>query len=85
MTVRTSEVPGVGLRLSFEPVAPDPTLEVLRIEEARALLTHLRASVSPEGRGKTRLCLVLASTEAGKDTPGSRTKSAPQAHNSTNC
>jgi len=68
-TVRTSELPGVGLRLSFEPVAPDPTLEVLRIEEARALLGHLHASVSPKEKGKSRLRLVLASTSTGEAVP----------------
>jgi len=68
-TVRTSELPGVGLRLSFEPVAPDPTLEVLRIEEARALLGHLHASVSPKEKGKSRLRLVLTSTGESEGTP----------------
>ncbi len=68
-TVRTSELPGVGLRLSFEPVAPDPMLEVLPVEHARALLGHLHTAVSPKQKGKSRLRLVLASTGESEGTP----------------
>jgi len=68
-TVRTSELPGVGLRLSFEPVAPDPTLEVLPVEHARALLGHLHTAVSPKQKGKSRLRLLRASTGAGEGVP----------------
>ncbi|WP_309887931.1 hypothetical protein [Archangium sp.] len=68
-TVRTSELTNGAVRLSFEPVAPDPTLEVLRLGEARALLTHLHASVSPKEKGKSRLRLLLASTGTGDEVP----------------
>jgi len=47
-TVSTSELRDGALRLSFEPVAPDPTLEVLPVEHARALLADLHTSVSPK-------------------------------------
>ncbi|WP_309887876.1 AHH domain-containing protein [Archangium sp.] len=60
---------GGALRLSFEPVAPDPTLEVLRLEEARALLATLHTFVSPPRKGKSRLRLVLTSTSESEDTP----------------
>jgi hypothetical protein len=60
--VETSPVPGGGLRLTFEPVAPDPEWERLRLEEARAVLAALRESLPP--REKSRPRLVLASAGA---------------------
>ncbi|WP_309889866.1 AHH domain-containing protein [Archangium sp.] len=68
-TVRTSELRDGALRLTFEPVAPDPALELLRLEEARALLTHLHASAAPRGKGKSRLRLMRASTGTGQAEP----------------
>jgi hypothetical protein len=61
--VRTSALPGGALRLVFEPVAPDPVLERLRVEEARAVLAAFHASF-PRGEGR-RLRLVRTSTEPG--------------------
>jgi hypothetical protein len=66
-TVRTSELPGGRLRLSFEPVAPVPALERLHLDEARAVLTDLHTSLLP--RGKSRLRLVRASTSPGEERP----------------
>jgi hypothetical protein len=66
-TVRTSELPGGGLRLSFEPVAPDPVQEVLRVEEARAVLSLLHESLPR--KEKSRLRLVRASTSTGEQRP----------------
>jgi hypothetical protein len=66
-TVKTSELPGGRLRLSFEPVAPHPTLERLRVEEARAVLTDLHASLLP--REESRLRLVRVSTGAAEGLP----------------
>ena len=66
-TVRTSELPGGRLRLSFEPVAPVPALERLHVEEARAVLTDLHASLLP--REKSRLRLVRVSTGAAEGLP----------------
>ena len=68
-TVSTSELRDGALRLSFEPVAPDPTLEVLPVEHARALLADLHTSVSPKQKGKSRLRLVLTSTGESEGTP----------------
>ena len=65
--VRTSPLPGGGLRLAFGPVAPDPALEQLRVEQARAVLASLHESLRPKKR--TRLRLVLASTAAGEEVP----------------
>jgi hypothetical protein len=65
--VRTSPLPGGGLRLTFEPVAPDPALERLRVEEARAVLASVHEALRPKKR--TRLRLVLASTAAGEEVP----------------
>ncbi|PTL84488.1 AHH domain-containing protein [Vitiosangium sp. GDMCC 1.1324] len=62
--VRTSALPGGSLRLSFEPVASDPNLERLRVEEARAVLAMLYESLPP--REKSQLQLVLASTGTGQ-------------------
>ncbi|HEX8441052.1 AHH domain-containing protein [Archangium sp.] len=58
---------GDRLRLSFEPVAPDPALESLRLEEVRAVLAALHESLPP--REKSRLRLVLASTGQGAGSP----------------
>lgn len=65
--VRTSPLPGGGLRLAFEPVAPDPALERLRVEEARAVLASVHESLRPKKRSQLRL--VLASTAAGEEVP----------------
>ncbi|MCY1083522.1 AHH domain-containing protein [Archangium sp. miwbw1] len=66
--MRTSPLPGGGLRLSFEPVAPDPALERLRVEQARAVLADVHAS--PLLKDGARLQLVLASTAPGGALPG---------------
>jgi hypothetical protein len=66
-TVRTRELPEGGLRLSFEPVALNPALEVLRVEEARAMLASLYASLPPSEQ--SRLRLILASTGTGAEMP----------------
>jgi hypothetical protein len=66
-TVRTSALPGGGLRLSFEPVLPHPALEVLHVEEARAVLSLLHESVPRQE--KSRLRLVRASTSTGEERP----------------
>jgi HNH/ENDO VII superfamily nuclease len=59
--VEVRELPGDRLRLVFEPVAPVPALERVRVEEARAVLADFHASFRrEEGR---RLRLVRASTE----------------------
>jgi hypothetical protein len=63
--VRTEALPGGRLRLSFEPVAPDPALEQVRIEEARAVLAALYKSLPP--REKSRLRLVLSSAGTSQD------------------
>ncbi len=68
-TVRTSELRDGAVRLSFEPLAPDPTLEVLRLGEARALLADLHTSVSTKQKRKSRLRLVLTSTGESEGTP----------------
>ncbi|PTL84576.1 AHH domain-containing protein [Vitiosangium sp. GDMCC 1.1324] len=61
-TVGVSELPGGALRLSFEPVAPDPGLEQLRVEEARALLRAFLESI-PREEGR-RFRVVRTSTRA---------------------
>jgi len=66
-TVKTSVLPGGGLRLSFEPVAPPPVLEVLRVEEARAVLSLLHESLPR--KEKSRLRLVRVSTGTGDERP----------------
>ncbi len=59
--VAVSELPGGGLRLVFEPVAPELVLEQVRVEEARAVLAAFHASFArEEGR---RLRLMRTSTE----------------------
>ena len=58
--VRVRELPGEQLKLFFEPLAPDPALEVLELEQARGVLAAFHESFPPE-RG-SRLRLVLAST-----------------------
>jgi len=65
--VRTSPLPGGGLRLTFEPVAPDPALERLRVDDARAVLASVHDALRPKKR--TQLRLVLASTAAGEEVP----------------
>jgi hypothetical protein len=57
---RTSVLPGGALRLAFEPVAPDLSLERMRVEEARAVLAVFHASL-PREEGR-RFRLVRAST-----------------------
>ncbi|MGZ3458467.1 MAG: AHH domain-containing protein [Archangium sp.] len=63
--VKLDELPGGRLKLSFKPVAPDPALEVLRREEARAALAAFQESFHLMERHRLRL--VLASTGAGND------------------
>ncbi|HYO57046.1 AHH domain-containing protein [Archangium sp.] len=58
--VRTSALPGGALKLHFEPVAPDPALERLRVEEARAVLAAFHESF-PRKEGR-QLRLVRTST-----------------------
>jgi hypothetical protein len=65
--VHIEELPGDRLRLTFEPLAPDPSLEYLRREEARAVLALLHDSLPP--REKSRLRLVLASTGQSEGMP----------------
>ncbi|MFL5358536.1 AHH domain-containing protein [Archangium sp.] len=61
-TVKVRELSGDALRLVFEPVAPDPALEQLRVEEARAVLAAFDAAFPrEEGRG-VRLVRALAET-----------------------
>ncbi|HYO68987.1 MAG TPA: AHH domain-containing protein [Archangium sp.] len=62
-----SPLPEGRLRLSFEPVSPDPALEQLRVAEARAVLSSLHASLQPQR--SPRLRLVLASTASGEALP----------------
>jgi hypothetical protein len=64
--VRTSALPDGQLRLSFEPVAIDPALEVLRVEEARAVLAAFQESFGGAERLRSRPRLVLASTRTGE-------------------
>ncbi|HEX8821044.1 MAG TPA: AHH domain-containing protein, partial [Archangium sp.] len=65
--VRTRHLPAGGLKLYFEPVGPNPALEVLRVEEARAMLASLYASLLPQEQ--SRLRLILASTGTGAEMP----------------
>ncbi|MFL5354935.1 MAG: hypothetical protein ACJ8AN_19980, partial [Archangium sp.] len=58
--VRVEALPGGALRLSFEPLAPDPALERLRPEEARAVLVVLHESLPPREKGRPRLVLASA-------------------------
>jgi hypothetical protein len=58
--VRVDALPGGALRLSFEPLAPDPARERLRLEEARAVLAVLRESLPPREKGRPRLVLASA-------------------------
>ncbi|HZI04118.1 MAG TPA: hypothetical protein VEZ71_08865, partial [Archangium sp.] len=52
-TVRVSELAGGGLRLAFEPVAPDPAR--VRVEEARAVLADFHGSFPREEGRRFRL------------------------------
>ncbi|WP_446651780.1 AHH domain-containing protein [Archangium violaceum] len=63
--VRMSALPGGAVRLAFEPVAPDFTLERVRVEEARAVLAAFHASL-PREEGR-RFRLVRTSTEQGPE------------------
>ncbi|WP_257457764.1 AHH domain-containing protein [Archangium lipolyticum] len=63
--VRTSELPGGRLRLSFEPVPPDPALERLHVQEARAVLAALYDALPAKEKSRPRL--VLASTGTNPD------------------
>ncbi|KFA90809.1 hypothetical protein Q664_26205 [Archangium violaceum Cb vi76] len=65
--VWTTPLPDGRLRLSFEPVSPDLTLEQLRLEAAREVLTSLHASLRTQQH--TRLRLVLASTATAQQPP----------------
>jgi hypothetical protein len=67
--IRTSKLPDGRLRLSFEPVAPDLALEVLRLEEARTVLAAFHeTSVRHEKKHRPRLVLV-STTGAADDSP----------------
>jgi hypothetical protein len=66
--VRVDELPGGRLRLSFEPVSPDPALEMMRWEEARAVLEVFLESFAREQRPGFRL--VRTSTGAGQSGEG---------------
>jgi len=59
VTVR--ELPGARVRLAFEPVVPDPRLERLGVEEARAVLASFQESFPRAERRRFRL--VRTSTE----------------------
>ena len=63
--VRTSTLPGGALRLAFEPLASDADLERIRVEEARAVLAAVHASL-PREEGR-RFRLVRASTGPGPE------------------
>src|SRR4051794_1715943 len=65
--VSTSALRGGRLRVSFDPVTPDPALEVLRMEETQKVLAALGGALP--SREKSRLRLVLTSTGAGEGTP----------------
>jgi hypothetical protein len=65
--VKTSALPGGELRLSFEPLAPDPALRQVRLEQARAVLAALHDTLPP--REQSQLRFILASTGAAADTP----------------
>nr|WP_239470250.1 AHH domain-containing protein [Archangium violaceum] len=65
--MRTSELPGGKLRLSFEPVARDRALEHLSVEEARKALVALYDSLPL--KEKSRLRLVLASAGTSQNQP----------------
>ena len=66
--VRMSALPDGQLRLSFDPVAIDPALEVLRMDEARAVLAAFQESFRVE-RLQSRPRLVLVSTGTGEAQP----------------
>jgi len=55
------ELPGARVRLAFEPVVPDPRLERLGVEEARAVLASFHESFPRAERRRFRL--VRTSTE----------------------
>ncbi|HYO72288.1 MAG TPA: AHH domain-containing protein, partial [Archangium sp.] len=59
--VEVRALPGDRLRLVFEPVVPDPALERVRVEEARAVLADFHSSFRGE-KGR-RLRLVRTSTQ----------------------
>ncbi|WP_239470149.1 AHH domain-containing protein [Archangium violaceum] len=68
--VRTSELSGGALRFSFEPVAPDPALERLRVQEARTVLAAFDESFRvAEKRPLPRPRLVLVSAGSGGEPP----------------
>src|SRR5262245_51286765 len=46
--VRTRSLPGGRVHLSFEPLVPNPTLEVMSVEEAQAALTVLHSALLAE-------------------------------------
>lgn len=58
--VRVSELPDGRLRLAFGPTVSDPTLEELRVEEARAILAAFYASLPPVEKLRPRLVQVSA-------------------------
>jgi hypothetical protein len=67
-TVRVREGPGDALRLVFEPVAADPAMEQLRVEEAREVLVAFHAAFPrEEGRG---FRLVRAVAQTGRSGAG---------------
>ena len=64
--VTVSALPGGQLKLSFEPVAPHPPLEVLRVEEVRALLSALHDSLPPQEQAGLRLALASLAPPPGE-------------------
>ncbi|QRN96570.1 AHH domain-containing protein [Archangium violaceum] len=69
--VRTRELPGGALRLSFEPVAPDPALERLRVQEARTVLAAFDESFRvAEKRPRSGPRLLLVSAGSGGEPAG---------------
>ncbi len=64
--VWVSELPGGRLRLAFEPVAPDPALERLRVEEARAVLEAFHEAFPREEGRRFRLVGTSAEPEEWK-------------------
>jgi len=68
-TVRTSELPGGGLRLSFEPVAHHPALEKLHVEEARTVEAAAERFGKAMGGTALRALMLVASLGLSKALP----------------
>jgi hypothetical protein len=69
MAVTARKLPGGPLKLSFEPVAADPLLERLRVEEARRVLAAFQESFRVAEKPRSRHRLILASTATGQHQP----------------